>query len=413
MLVNTVNEPGAAGAQATVDTTEIGKVTAAWAFLWTGELQPLPFKQHGHSVTFDVPMCMQATVVLVNRCEPWPDPAAPDMLADGERVTARVDVLNLNATPLSGTVRWVLPAGWSATSAACKDIPSGGTVTVHTDIRPPPRSRPYDLYCVAEAKGSVGRRYCSLSVVPSPYVDFSFQPNARLRVTLHNYREQAVNAQVKISLPPDCPATVTPATTLGVPAGGDADTTFTFGKLEAMDRPAAMHIDVTCTGQSQSVPVRLFPLLCNGSFELDLAGDGKPEYWTTYDYSGKLEQSAIYPLIHLDTRWAYDGKTSLRIDPYTQEPGHHVDVFPLSTMLSPGTSYHVTAYARVPAGGKLTITGPMYQPLAPIGAPDANGWQQYEKTVTTGPDVVRDGLFITNAGATPVWVDAIKVEMVK
>ena len=169
------------------------------------------------------------------------------------------------------------------------------------------------------------------------------------------------------------------------------------------------------TGKSppQRVPLRLYPAVVNGGFEVDLAGDRKPEYWSANDSSGKAETGVVYPLINLDNQVKRGGARSLRLDPCTAVPGAQVDVFPIGTMLFPETTYRFTAWVRVPEGSRFALLGPGAQPLTPVGPPDQSGWQRLERIVTSGSQVEKTALRLSNTGSTPIWVDHVAASIVQ
>ena len=155
--------------------------------------------------------------------------------------------------------------------------------------------------------------------------------------------------------------------------------------------------------------------MANGSFEVDEVGDGKPEYWMTYDYSGKLRFTKSYPRMHRDTRMSHSGAASLRIAPVAAEiKGAKVAVFLLATMLFPKTKYRLSAWIRIPEGGKAAIIGWRWQPLKPVSKPTAEGWQKFEMVFTTSADAtgMKNPILLSNPGATPVWFDDVTASIV-
>jgi hypothetical protein len=193
---------------------------------------------------------------------------------------------------------------------------------------------------------------------------------------------------------------------VGVPGEGTQEALFAIRGAETLQEAVGLRLVATTGERRQEVPVRLFPTIPNGGFEIDRAGDGKPEYWTTYDYSGKHEQAALYPLISLDRDRPLEGVFCLRVDPFSTTEDGEVNVYPIGSLLAPGTSYRVVAYLRVPAGGQGTLLA-NYQPMQPTGTADPAGWQRYEG-LAGGMDTPRSAAFqIRNAGQTPIWVDAV------
>ncbi len=267
----------------------------------------------------------------------------------------------------------------------------------------------HDAWCVAETNTrSTGKRYAPIPVVPSPFVEWAYEAGGALRVTLRNLRSSPAEATCAVELPAECPARVEPAgpQAVSLPAGGEAARVFRFAGLDRMTEPAGLHIVVGGQSPAQRIPIRLFPAVSNGGFELDIAGDGRPEYWGPYDYSGKLEMRVQYDAVRLDSQVARGGRSSLRIDPVKEGK---VSVFPLSTMVFPNTAYRISVWARVPAGGRIDIQGLHWQRLHPAGAPDDKGWQKYEGVFKSGAAAERNGMCLTNAGPTPVWFDDVTV----
>lgn len=420
------------GVIATVETGDIGPIRQAWAFLWGGAVQPIPFQQVSKTaVSFEVPATMQATVVLVNRCEPLLYPELPVMAAAGARVPAKIEVLNLDPAPASGTLTWQTPAGWQGTPIAFGPIKSGGSATLVGSVTTSAQAvrQSYALYCVARtADNREVQRYASLSVVPSPYVDWEMNPAGDLCVTLRELTGKAVTATVVLAAPKES-ALLEPnqSQTVTVPAGEEIRVVCRLSGREQQEAACVMRLTVTAAGVAQSMPVRLTPYLANGGFE-GTAGDGQPDFWAPKDYSGRVELGEQIPLVSLDDNIAYDGKYSLRIDPYqgAVKDFKGITVFPESFQLLYHHTYRVTGYLRIPKGdpahadaaarvdGQAVIfAGQEYIPMRPVGPPDANGWQQYERTFTTNNPAWGFVLVLQNTGKTPVWFDGIRITEVK
>jgi hypothetical protein len=415
ILVNTVNEHGTRSAFATIDTGEIGTIQRAWVFLWNGDLQSLDFRQVSNTkVSFEIPTTMQSTVILVNYCEPLLYPTYPMMLPSGSKTNIDVEILNLNNKAIQGSIYWKLPDGWLADRAAFQRVEPGKFIITNCEIQTATgcERKPYDLWCIAETENKImGQRYIPISIVPSLYVEWYYRQGNKLSLTLKNLSNEVIEANVAIEIPNDCPVKCTPEKqTIKVHSRNDADIVFQFDNLALMEQSVGLYIIVEDGIKKQQIPIRLYPAVSNGNFEIDLAGDNKPEYWTTYDYSGKISMGGIYPLINLDNKIVHNGKNSLRIDLYTGSQGAGVSVCPLATMLFPNATYRITAYAHIPEGGNLHITGPEYQPINAVDKRSIDGWQKYETVFRTGSDVIPLPLIFSNVGVTPVWIDSITVE---
>jgi alpha-tubulin suppressor-like RCC1 family protein len=414
VLVNTINTLNAGNAKATVETKDVGTISVAWAFLWDGTLQRIPFQYvSATQVTFDIPTTEQATVVLINVCEPIVSVGMPTMLPPGGQGQTSVSILNLNTNAIQGTITWELPEGWTHTSAGFDSISPGATQTVTMSLAASNSAarQIHDLWCVATTtEGVKGRKYAPVSVVPTPYVKWEYHAGDSLRSTVQNLKSEAATGSVVVEFPANAPVgTIENEQLFNVSGNSETILTFHFTNLSQLKEPIGIHVLVRSGGTQQRIPIRLFPAIANGGFEIDLAGDGKPEYWTTYDYSGKTSIMETYPLINLDPNIKHSGNSSLRIDPLPVSRDAPVFVIPLATMLFPDTHYQITTFAKVPANGSITILAQGWQPLAPVGDPTLDGWQLYAGEFKTGSSVNRNELYLLNNGSTTVWIDDIMV----
>lgn len=409
VLVNTVNTLNAGGAQATVETREAGPIHAAWAFLWDGSLQEVPFRSVADSrVAFEIHATEQATVVLVNVCEPLLEVDMPNMLPSGGQGHATVSILNLNTNAIEGVVSWELPEGWGGAPVTFGPIDPGQTGSVSAFFAAPPSAarQIHDLWCVANTGSGRARRYAPISVVATPYVQWEFAGGHSLRLTLQNLRAESVAGSVTIAFPNSAiVGTSEGEQTFSVPGFSEQVVTFHFTNLPQLREPIGILVRVLADSPGQVIPIRLYPAIANGDFETDLAGDGKPEYWTTY-WDATLRET--YPLINLDSSVKHGGHSSLRVDPLPAERNASVWLTPLATMLFPNTGYQITAYAKVPTNGSLEWHLPEGRTLSATGEPDADGWQLYAGVCQTGPSAYRSQLMIGNTGATPIWIDDIR-----
>ena len=298
-------------------------------------------------------------------------------------------------------------------------IEPGDTATLASLVTPDAHAtrQLYDLECVGKTTdGREGKRYASLSIVPSPYVNWNYDNDGNLRVTLRELTGKAAMASVTLAVPPDSGVTNGISTqTVTMQAGGILQVVCPLQGREKQSAPCVMRLSVTANGVAQSLPVRLIPFLANGSFE-STAGDGQPDFWQAIDYSGKVDEAELMPRVHLDDQVVYDGKYSLRIDPYIGKVKGFkgVSVYPSSFKLLYNHKYRVTGQLRIPDDGSAyLIAGQDWQFTKPVGVRDNNGWQKFERTFTTGNPQWGFALSIGNTGPTPVWFDAITVAEVK
>jgi hypothetical protein len=58
----------------------------------------------------------------------------------------------------------------------------------------------------------------------------------------------------------------------------EANVVFHFADWFQLQEPVGIQIVLQSGSAQQRIPIRLFPAVANAGFEIDLAGDGKPEY---------------------------------------------------------------------------------------------------------------------------------------
>ena len=414
MLDRPWTRPGKEGAVATVEVGDSRRIAAAYTCLWGGTWKPWTFSKAGDTaVSFPVPTTNQATIVLVERCEAMLYPQLPKQIGAGATVTVPVEVLNLDAKPFTGRIGWVLPVGWNATAGDVSALAAGERTTVVTTLTAAanaPRG-PADLWCTAEAgRAPAGRRYASLPVVNTPWVDWSWQPGEEVAVHLRNRGPAAVETTVTLEVPQDAGFTAHPQPeTVHLAPCADRDVVLSFAGRDSQNMPSLCTLVVKADGREQRIPWTIYPRICNGGFELDLAGDGKPEGWLAYDFSGKLSIKDMYPKVHLDAQVKHGGTTSLRLDAAGAKGGG-VYLYPLMSTLAPKTRYRITAWILRPEGGAGGLTC-AYQTAQAEGKPSADGWQQVARTITTGDRPGLAPLCLFNKGSTPIWIDDILVTM--
>jgi hypothetical protein len=338
-------------------------------------------------------------------------PQLPRQIGAGAKVTVPVEVLNLDAKPFSGRIDWTLPSGWKATPAEVSALASGQRVTVTTTLTAAAAAErgPVDLWCTAEAGGKpAGRRYASLPVVNTPWVDWSWLPGEQVAAHLRNRGPAAVKTTVALVVPREGSLTAqAKPETVNLAPGADQDVSLSFAGRESQDMPALCTLVVKADGREQRIPWTVYPRVANGGFELDLAGDGKPEGWLPYDYSGKLNIKDMYLKVHVDAQVKHSGKTSLRMDPAGAKDAG-VYLYPLMSTLAPKTRYRITAWMRQPEGGEGGLVC-ANQTAQAEGERSADGGQQVARIITTGNRPGMAPICLFNKGSTPVWFDGSDV----
>ena len=118
LLVNVANPKAVAGAAVTVDVTPLAKVNAVWQFTLSGKLEKLSVAVQDGKYRFTPSTQRLSTVVLIDQSAPLLAVNMTNSITAGETITGTADVINLNTEPVSGTLGWRAPQGWSTTAGA-------------------------------------------------------------------------------------------------------------------------------------------------------------------------------------------------------------------------------------------------------------------------------------------------------
>ena len=200
---------------------------------------------------------------------------------------------------------------WGGMNSISSRNVSATVATTLTAAADAPRG-PADLWCIAETGGTAaGRRYASLPVVDTPWVDWSWQPGEQVAVHLRNRGPASVKTTLVLEVPQAAGLTVQARPeTVNLAPGAIEDVLLSFAGRESQNMPALCTLVVKADGREQRIPWTIYPRVCNGGFELDLAGDGKPEGWLAYDFSGKMIIKDMYSKVHVNAQVKHGGTTS-------------------------------------------------------------------------------------------------------
>ncbi len=163
-------------------------------------------------------------------------------------------------------------------------------------------------------------------------------------------------------------------------------------------------------GLSAVLPLRVGPTVINGSFDMALINEDRPEGWSIF---GNRPDHA-----HVVNDHPFDGTACLRVDPAPTGP--NVDQV---VTLQPNSTYRLTAAVRraeEKGGPTVWVTvreGPGNNHSTRLRFPredtTVNEWREFSAVFTTPPLLFYSMLCACNGGnAGPIWIDAVRIEKV-
>ncbi len=407
-VINFINVPLVPGAVATFSTKETGPISSAVAFTFEGRRYPVAGTQKGDSYTFPVPESECSTVVLVSgQMRPlvsW-DLAGP--ATGGSRRALLLRVTNPNATAMSGTATLRLPRGWSAPAPVrFGPLPPGESRALRVSFTVPAdaaRGRA-DVWCDVTADGLTFSTYSFITVNEPVLVDFRGNPG-NYHVWVRNLAEQPLTGTVAVSAP--APLRVSCAPQLAIPAEAEVEVPVIVEGRDSLREISEMLARVTLGGKTTEVVRAVMPLIPNGDFEMDGAGDMKPDWWMCR----KLMDEWAYERIHLSAE-AHGGQRSLLLDP-PQGGDQFIRAYPTNGCFTPNTRYRVSVWIKAESdrGVQVRIAG-----LTLGSGQTGPEWKEFTGEFTTGADPNTGGWVgcsLINESAGKAWFDDLVVEEVK
>ncbi len=414
MLVNLGNLEGKAHVAITADLAPVSEVAAAWIMGSDGSMGRLDYARQGTTVTFAAPVCDAATAVFVERIGPlvsavdFPAGTVADSVVRG-----RVEVTNLSPTPMSGRISLRTPEGWSGEAAPFTNLPPGGSRRVRLRVTVPASAERaiHDLMAMAQSSDGEDSRYVGLAVAPPVGIAGARVLDDGVEVHLVNRAPRAVSCRANLDLFAGAEALATEET-LQLGPGEETTVSFsvTWPDLSRARLPQTVRVMAQSEGLIAGLPLRVGPPVINGSFDMALINEDKPEGWSIF--GNRPDQ------VHVVEDDPFDGPRCLRVDPAPTGP--NVDQI---VTLQPDTTYRVTAALRraeekgVPTVWVTVREGPGLAHSTHLKLPaedtSVDEWHEVSATFTTPPVILYAILYACNAGnAGPVWIDAVRIEKV-
>jgi hypothetical protein len=432
-VINFINTPTVPGTVA-FSTKETGPISSAIAWTLDRKTYVVRGTQQGDTFTFPLPEAECASVILVGTPDPnirsslvlgihtfdlrpvveW-DLTGPATF--GSRRVLQLHVTNPNATPMGGTARLRLPQGWPAAPAVSfGPLAPGESADVRVPFTVPANATKgrADIWCDVAGvtlRGNAGQQipahtfsaYSFITINDPVLIDFRGNPGD-YQVWMKNLSTRPVTGTVTVSAPAplqvSCPATFT------IPADSEGQVPVSVTGRDGLREISEMLARVTIAGKTTEVVRGVMPVVDNGDFEMDGAGDLEPDWWM----ARKVQDLWAYERKHLSTE-AHSGRYSLQIDP-PQAGEQFIRAYPVNGCFTPNTKYRMSVWIKAEAA-----TGVHADSMVILGNGQTGPeWKQFTGEFTTPPVLFTGGwvgVALTNASTGKAWFDDLKFEEIK
>ena len=328
----------------TLSTKEIGKISSAWAWLLDGSIVPVNGKQNGDTYTFKMPESEMSSVVLSNKLRPVVAWNFDNVTARGATRQFNLNITNVNASPLKGTVVMELPKGWiAAAPIAFGPLEPGKSVELSVPVTVPKDAAlgRHDVWCRVKTDSGDFAAY-HFAVVNQPVL-VEFRGNiGTYQLWFRNLTDASATASVKLSAPE--PLKVECSGQIEIPAMGTVTMPVTVSGQLQLREISEMAAEVSIGQMSKRLVRAVMPAIPNGDFEMDSAKDMKPDWWMCRTDGNH----ATYEKMNLSADDAHGGKYSLRLDPPTEDQ-KYIYAFPEYFGMKTGAKYKISFWVRCKA----------------------------------------------------------------
>ena len=406
-VVNFINTPTVAGATVHFSTKETGPLSSAVAWTLDGKVSVLRGAQQGDTYSFPLPEAECSSVVLAGtRLRPVVEWDLTGPATFGSKRSLTLKVTNPNSVPMSGTATLRLPASWPA-APAVKFGPlapgAGASLLVPFTVGAKATKGRADIWCDVTSGGLTFSTYSFITVNDPVLIDFRGGPGDA-HIWLKNLSTQPVTGTVTVSAP--APLRVSCAATFGVPADSEAKVPVTVANQEQLKRISELQARVTIGGQTTEVVRGVMPIVANGDFEADGAGDLEPDWWMCRKAVDvwAFEHKRLSPDAH-------GGKYSLMLDAPTPEDKFY-RAYPVNGCAKGSTRYRISVWIKAESDKEVYFhLGGLSLGAGKTG-PE---WKQFTGEITTGPDPRGGWVYVAayNGSTGKAWFDDIVVEEIK
>ena len=407
-VVNLINYPTQPGALCSFSTKETGPVTSAMAFTLDGKRFLVKGTQKGDTYTFPVPEAECSSVVLVaGKLRPIVAWSLAGPTTGGGHLPLTLKISNPTAAPLSGAAALRLPKGWAAPAPAkWGPVNPGATTEVQVSVSIPINAAKgrADVWCDVTAGGLTFSTYSFITVNDPVLVDFRGNPGS-YHIWLKNLTSKPLSGTLLVTFPKAL--SVSHPDRFDLPPEAEVKVPVDVSGNEKLAEIAEMQAHVTVAGQGTDVVRAVMPVIANGAFEMDGAGDLKPDWWMCR----KLADAWSYERIHLSPE-AHGGKYALMLDP-PQEGEKFIRAYPENGCWKPNTKYRLSVWIKAESdkGVYLNVAGRV------LGNGQTGAeWKQFTGELTTSADPNSGGwvgAWAYNESPGKAWFDDIVIEEVQ
>ena len=403
-IVNVINTPLDDAATVRLRTREFGPVRSAWAFTLEGGLIPIQGAQEGDEYRFRLPKAEMASIVLVNRLGPLVRWTADRTVAQGETARLRLWLTNLGPQPLDASITLRPPQDWPLSTTSMGPLAPGATQEASLPVRVPRHVSlgRYDLHAEVVTADSEFTAYRMISVAEPVVAEFRGNPGS-YHLLIENLTSAATKGDITVSAA-DTALVVRAADSVELPAHTEVRVPVTVAGQDRLTRISEMNAVVRTPSAKWDLVRAVMPTVPNGDFEMDTAGDGKPDGWMG---RGKRDRCDL-DHIHLDSGGP-SGSRCLCVEA-SGDPAGFVRAYSVHGAVRPGTKYRVSGWMK-----RADRRGDVYIRFSGLG-------QQQLRTTVTGrwtflkavaeSDPKSGAIVVScfNTSRGPAWFDQIKVE---
>ena len=399
-IVNLINAPVQKGATCSVRTTEFGPVASALAMAIDGKWLPLAGKQEGDTFTFAVPEAACSSVVLAGKLAPLVEWNIEPAAAPGVTRKLTLKLTNPNAESLCGTAVLRLPQGWKAPAAAKFGPISKGqsqTFAIRLAVPDDAAKGRTDIWCDVKTTGGDFSAY-SLLVVNDPVVaDFRGNPSS-YHVWLKNLTTGAFRGTLSVAGRDGL--SVSAATEFALPPEAEVKVPVEVTGQDKLREISEMSATVKVGRQTLALVRGVMPTVPNGNFEMDGAGDQKPDWWMCR----KVGDAWAYERLHL-AEGSHRGKYCLQLDP-PRKGEQFTRAFPIHGALRPGVRYRISVWIK--SASATGVYANVAGQVLGIGRTDPQ-WRRFTKEFVQGNGPGAD-VNLHNESSATAFFDDLTIE---
>ena len=404
------------GAVMNIETTEMGPVLGAVAWTLEGKRFPVNGRQDGNRYTFPVPMSEMSSVVLsCGQLRPVVEWELDNVATPGTRRTLKLKITNANSEPMTGNARLLLPQGWPPIDAvAFGPLKTGETAVIELPVAVPAgvEKRRYDVRCTVQTLQGNFTTY-NFMTVNDPVLAELKGAGDRLQLWFRNLTDHVQEVDVKKVALPSPVTTASNTGKLTVAPMNTATVDLTVTGREKLAEIADAEVEVVAAGVRQSLVHAVMPMVPNGNFEADGAGDQKPDWWMVWEQAKPGKRSARVhsqnpDALRLDPDNPHGGKYCLRVEGLAKDRNllHH-RAYPVNGVFAKNTRYRVSVWIRSEAPNGVYLD--CFNKRLGEGKTGTD-WQRFSAEVQSKADsYARDCCKLVNASAGAAWFDDLVV----